>query len=1147
MEFRILGPLEVLDDERPIDVGGQKHRALLAMLVLHANEIVSVDRLIDALWDEQPPDTARNALQVYVSQLRKVLGKDRLQTKAPGYLLRLAEGELDLDRFQRLVVEREHRSALSLWRGRTLAEFAYERFAQPEIARLEELRLACLEERIEVDLVRGRHAELVGELEALVRDHPLRERLRAQLMLALYRSRRQAEALETYREARTVLVEELGIEPGHELRELEKAILNQDPSLGFVSTNQEAAEVAEASRGDFVGREREMEELLAGLVDASAGHGRLFLLVGEPGIGKSRLADELILRARARGARVLIGRCWEAGGAPAYWPWVQSLRVYVREAKPDALRVQLGAGATELAQILPELREILSGLPEPASPDSEGARFRLFDATAQFLRNASESKPIVVVLDDLHAADTPSLLLLQFLARELGSTHVLLLAGLRDVDPVPGQPLTAMLTEVAREPVTRRLSLGGLSEQDVAEYVELTASEIASPELVAALHDETEGNPLFVGETVRLLALEGLRPKSTGARIEIPQSVRDVIARRLTHLSEKCNRVLVLASVLGREFALAALARLGGVSEDELLETLDEAMAARIVSDVPSGPGRLGFAHVLIRDTLYEGLTTARRVRLHRQAVGALEALHRNQSGPHLAELAHHTIAGREYAKGLDYARRAGDRSATLLAYEEAARLYALGLETLDSHLDGDEVVRCELLLRLGDVQARAGEIPSAKETFLRAAEIARRARMPDQLARAALGYGGRFVWSRAWGDRNLVPLLEEALTALSEGDSDLRVRLLSRLAGGPLRDMLPPKPREAMSQQALEMARRLGDAATLGYALDGRHCANMGPEVLELRLEIATELIEVSETVGERERAYGGHDYRFHALLEAGELAAAHQEYEALGHLGQELRQPAQLWYAAVNGAKLALFEGRFSDAEKAIQEAVELGRSAQSANAQMAFDLQTYALRREQGRLGEVIDVVERAVDLYPAYPVWRYVLMDVFAELGRKGDARDAFNVLAADRFPLYLEMQWLFSISVAAEVCGYLGDVERAPTLYELLRPYALHNATLPPELCRGSVSRELGILTATMSRCDDAVQHFDDALEMNAKMGAHPWLARTQYDYARLLLARDQPGERERAHELLAAATTLADQIGMNGLAGKVVQLGQSEP
>src|SRR5205085_8792215 len=245
--------------------------------------------------------------------------------------------------------------ALSLWRGPALADFGYQRFAQAEIARLEELRLACVEERVDQALAAGRHAELVGELEGLVNEHPLRERLRAHLTLALYRSGRQAEALEAYQAARDALVEELGIEPGKPLRELHQAVLRQDESLDLAAVAPEE----EPGRGAFVGREAELAELVAGLEHALAGRGRLFLVSGEPGIGKSRLADELIRHARVRGVHVLVGRSWEAGGAPAYWPWVQSLRGYVRQADPAKLRAQLGDGAGELAQILPELRELL--------------------------------------------------------------------------------------------------------------------------------------------------------------------------------------------------------------------------------------------------------------------------------------------------------------------------------------------------------------------------------------------------------------------------------------------------------------------------------------------------------------------------------------------------------------------------------------------------------------------------------------------------------------------------------------------------------------------------------------------------------------------------------------------------------------------
>ena len=372
-----------------------------------------------------------------------------------------------------------------------------------------------------------------------------------------------------------------------------------------------------------MGRDGERDALTRGLDDAFAGSGRLFLLVGEPGIGKSRLAEQLSADARARGAEVIVGRSWEAGGAPAYWPWVQALRAHVERGKPDALRTQAGAGGAFLGQLVPELLVLVPELSEPPAIESESARFRLFEAVVSFLKRAAALRPLVLILDDLHAADEPSLLLLQFVAREVAESRLLIIGAYRDVDPTISEPLTAALVEMAREPTTRTIALAGLDEADVARFIELSTDAPGAVDLALAVHTETEGNPLFVGEIVRLLAAEGRLVG--GSQLSIPQSVRDVIVRRLRHLSEECNRVLVLASVLGREFAVDVLAHIVEVSEDDLLDMLDEAMVARVVSDVPETPGRLRFAHVLIRDALYDGLTTARRVRLHRLAVEALE------------------------------------------------------------------------------------------------------------------------------------------------------------------------------------------------------------------------------------------------------------------------------------------------------------------------------------------------------------------------------------------------------------------------------------------------------------------------------------------------------------------------------------------
>jgi DNA-binding SARP family transcriptional activator/tetratricopeptide (TPR) repeat protein len=1158
MDFRILGPLEAFDEGRALMLGGGKQRALLAVFLLHANETLSTDRLIDELWGERPPATAAKTVQVYISRLRKALagGGDvgsagGVATRAHGYELELDPERLDAHRFERLVAEgrrelaggRPERAAtalegaLSLWRGPPLADLAYEPFAQREIGRLDDLRVGALEQLIEARLALGAHAEVVEQLETLIAEHPYRERLRGQLMLALYRSDRQADALQAYQDARRALVEELGIEPGERLRELERAILAQDPGLHLAAAEEPAAgePAVGATRSAFVGRERELAELVGGLDDAFAGRGGLFLLVGEPGIGKSRLAEELIAHARTRGARILVGRCWEAGGAPAYWPWVQSLRAYVRETEPGALRAQLGAGAADLAQILPEVRERFPDLPEPPSLESEAARFRLFDAAVEFLRKASEGRPIVLLLDDLHAADAPSLLLLRFLARQLGSSRILMLGAYRDVDPIPGQPLTEMLVEVAREPVTRRLSLGGLSERDVVDYIELSTGVPAPTPLARAIHAETEGNPLFVAELVRLLDSEG-RIVQAGTHLRIPQGVRAVIAQRVGRLSEPCRDVLISASVIGREFGLDALAQLCRMPPDELLDVLDEAIDERVLGDVPGSPGRLRFGHALIRDTLYGELNPARRLQLHRNAAEALETVYSGDVEIHLTELAHHFFTAAPVGvadKALDYARRAGDGAAGQLAYEEAVRLYEMALT-----LVGDDVARCELLLVLGDAQARGGDTPAAQQSFLRAADLAEALGLPEQLARAALGYGGRIIWEVSRGDVNHVPLLERALAALGEEDGPLRVRLLARLAGGPLRDAtFPPERKRSLSHEALEIARGIGDPETLAYALSGYLAAHQSPEFTPRQVTMATELVELATETGDRERAAEGHESRAGPLIELGDMQGAKADVAAMAKLAEELRQPSQEWLVAVDSALVALLEGELAEAERLIAGARSRAERVLSWNATVSHGLQLYALRREQGRLQEVEDLVRRSVEEYPTYPIWRCVRAQMASELGYTAEAHEALEALAADGFAgLPFDEEWLVSLGLLAETATTLGDVERAADLYQRLLPYGDRVAYCYLEFSIGSVARYLGLSASTMERWDDAERHFGDALHVNERVGARPWLARTQEDYARMLLARAAAGDRDKALQLLADARSNYRELGMDAWA-----------
>jgi eukaryotic-like serine/threonine-protein kinase len=1142
MEFLILGPLEANAGGRKLALGGARQRSLLAMLLLHPNEVVSSDRLIEELWGGGGSKDGAKALQVAVARLRKALEsgteEDLLLTRPPGYELRLAPGQLDLQRFERLVAEARAadpataaaklRDALALWRGPPLADLAYESFCQAEIARLDELRLAALEDRLRADLELGRHVESVGELERLVADHPLRERPRELLMLALYRSGRQAEALDAYQAARAALVDELGIEPGRELRQLQQAILEQDPSLDPATP---ATAAAETPGGVFVGRERELGELVAGLDDAFAGRGRLFLLAGEPGIGKSRLADQVVAEARLRRADVLVGRCWEAGGAPAYWPWIQSLRAHVRDTDPDALRAELGTGAAEIAQLLPEVRALLPGLQEPPALESEGARFRLFEAAGTFLRNAAQTRPVVLVLDDLHAADEPSLLLLQFLARQIADIRLLVLCAFRDVDPTLSDPLTSALAQLVREPHTVHIELGGLAEPDVAAYVELATGTEPASALVRAVHTGTEGNPLFLAELVRLLEAEG-HLSEADAHGRIPPGVRAVIGQRLGRLSERCRNLLIPACVMGREFDLAVLARLGELDQHETLEALDEAVAERIVGDVPGTPGRLRFGHALIRDTLYDELTISRRLQLHRTVGEALEEVYAAQLDSHLAELAHHFFAAAPagvVGKAVDYAHRGGDRAASQLAYEEAVRLYDMALM-----LVAEDVARCELLLASGEARARAGDTPASKQAFREAAELAERGDLTEQLARAAIGYGGRVMWEVSRDDDLLVPLLGRALTAIGNEDSTLRVRLLARLAGGPLRDAsFPPDRKRELSREALDMARRIGDPETLAYAIHGYILGHHSPEHARAQLELAAELVDVATQAGDQERVVEGHEEHIDSLLELGEIDAAKLELEAMSKVAHELRQPSQAWIASVYRALLAVLEGRFAEAETLISRTRELGERALSWSAAVSSGLQLYVLRRQQGRVSEVEDLVRRSVEQFPTYRIWHCVLVQTATDLGQIAEARTAFDVLAAEDFAsLPFDETWLTGAGMLAETARALGHTQGASVLYERLLPYGDRVAICYPDVSIGAVSLYLGMLAETISRRDDAIRHFEEAIAMNGRIGARPWLAHARRDLGALLLAHGLPEHADRGRLLVSQALATYRELGM---------------
>jgi tetratricopeptide (TPR) repeat protein len=802
-----------------------------------------------------------------------------------------------------------------------------------------------------------------------------------------------------------------------------------------------------------------------------------------------------------------------------------------------------------VAQLVAEVAEILPDIRPFPGMGSEGGRFGLFDAVATFLRNAGASHPLMLILDDLHAADEPSLLLLRFAARELGDARVLLLGAYRDMELGRDHPLTAALSEISREPAAGHLRLRGLTEAGVGRLIQQSVGVIPGEGMVAAVHRYTEGNPLFVGEVVRLLAADKRLEQiddPAGLRLVIPEGIREVISWRVTSLPERCGRVLGLASVFGREFSLPLLALLCSVPAGELLDILGEGTAARVVAEIPGAPGQLRFTHALIRDIVYESIPPGQRLRLHQRAGEALEVFYQQDLDPHLAELAHHffqAAPGGDAGKAVSYAERAGRRAIALLAYEEAVRLFQMALAVLSlAGSPEEDRTRCRLLLGLGDALTRMGERRAAKDELRRAAGIARRYRMAEELGQAALAYAGRFTFERGASDRHVITLLEDARAMLAENESAgaVRARVLARLAAA-LRDRPDRGPRDGLSREAVAAARALGDPSTLAYTLACRAWALIGPDDPPGRLAIAEELRVVARIVQDKEREQESEQHRAMVFLQTGRIQEYCEAMEASQRLACELRQPAAHWHASICQVNLALLEGRFADAETLVESVLRAGVSSEPWDALVFSRVQRFALRGEDGRLAEMEPAIRRSVEEFPTRPLFRCLLARLLTELGDEDGARSVFGALATDRFAVIpVNNDMLLSLGHLAEVAWFLADAARGAVLHDLLLPYrGLVVDTMESTL--GAVDRYLGLAALTAGDLESAEQHLQDALRLNTRIGAQPWTARTQADLASVLLVRDRPGDREQAAELLETAFDTARRLGMTVFAERAGQ------
>ncbi len=893
----------------------------------------------------------------------------------------------------------------------------------------------------------------------------------------------------------------------------------------------------------FVGRSAELERLRT-LMPAADGEGRrVVLLGGEPGSGKSRLAREFAAEAASDGALVLYGACDAVVRTP-YGPFVEALDQLTRATEPTELRAALGPAGGELTRLLPDLATRIGDLPAAVKADPDTERHRLHTAVTDLLAGITSARPALLVLEDVHWADAPTLLLLRHLARA-GSMRVLLLATFRDTEADMPEALAETLADLRRYDVVR-LGLSGLSADEVAEFVRRAGGGELGPEpreLARVIRDLTEGNAFLVCELWRALVETGAVELAGGAvlvtrppaEIGSPESVREVVSQRLARLAPRTSDLLELAATAGAEFELGVVRRAAGLGEIELLAALDEAVRSGMIE---AHGLACRFTHELVRRALYDRLSGPRRAELHLRVGEALET-DGARSGRALADLAHHFSAAAPFGgteRAVEYNVLAAHAATKALAFDEAATRLRTALTI---GIDSPEE-RVAAVLELGDASHRAGSALDALEAFTTAADIARELGDARLLARAAIGYE-EACWRPGMADQGAVELLEEAGDALGEEDSELRVGLLSGLARA--LDLQGYCTRGADARTtAIAMARRLGDRAGLAKVLARSYWAR-GTTSLDEILGMLTEGKEIAEALEDTEIHTEATSWRVPALVALCDLDAARLELAALGESAEQTAQPFMIHVAEHYGSAIALCDGRLTAAESHAQRSHEWGRLLTGRDPSAIHGIQMFSVRREQGRLAELAPVIRILAGDGARQGPWRPGLVALLADLGMESEARRELTRAVADGLDPFRESLWLGALAYLTDACSALRDESAAAVLYPQLEPFGGGNVMIGHLVsCYGAADRYLGMLAATLGESERAEAHFERAMELNRSMGALTWLAHTAYEYARFLLS-----ERRGADALLGEAATLAERIGMPTLLARIRALGSPAP
>ena len=903
----------------------------------------------------------------------------------------------------------------------------------------------------------------------------------------------------------------------------------------------------------FVGREAELRTLRGQLAAAREGHGSLVLLSGEPGIGKTRLLELLAEEAAACEMRVLWGRCFDGEGTPAFWPWTQLLRGYVRERGSAAVAEEMGEEAETIGALVWEVqhaadnaaRGARAALRHDLTAEAGQARFHLFDAIATWLGKLAGGRPLLLLFDDLHWADAASLLLLRFIVHALPDAPLCLVGTYRSTEATEAEALSQLAADGARLPSALLLELHGLSEAETARLLAESAAGPLLPTAVHTVHSVTEGNPFFLHELMRALAADGqLAAWLEGSRPHAPPlsaGVRAVIDRRLERLPTACVLTLAAAAVIGREFGLATLRRVADLAGAPHLALLEQAETAQVIAPTPGYLGRYRFTHALIREALYARLGSAQRARLHQQVGQALASHYALDPEPHLAELAHHVVLAAPVGDALvavQYARRAAERAVQQLAYEEGVRLYRLAVEACDLTPEPDDRLRCDLLLALADAQICAGNLADAADTAKEAVTAARAIADAARFARAVLVLSER--WGSDYGreDRAAIALIDEALAMLGDGSPSLQAPLMVR-QGRLLMFAGDCGAAAAISRTAIGIARLADEPRTLLHVLARAHWQLAVEQSPAEQLIAADEVLDLAGALGLPTMLLEGRQYHLCAALEAGAIAMVDADLDRYARQAQALRQPLYRWMAESYRAMRLLLEGRFAEAQRVAYHAASLATDADAPEARQVLAAQIGLARWLEGRAAELVEPTRQLCQRDPGVVAWRAMLTLLYCEVGSTDAARGEFARLVAGGYAsVPRDTGWWATLACLSEACALLDDEAAATQLYALLQPDA-ERVLIGPfgVFCLAPASYYLGLLAATAQWHGIAAQHFEQAAETARTLGARPWLARVWQAQARLYAnaGHAEGGDPSRARMHATAARQLAEELGMFGL------------